>query len=198
MDKSELLENLKRKGFPEKIVSAFAKVRREDFVPEKYAVYAYEDIALPLQDGSTISQPYTLALMLNLLDLKQGQKVLEIGSGSGFALAMISEIIKDGKIYGIELIKSLAIKSKQILTRDTNIEIINRSGFSPFDRILISASAPEIPKHLYDQLKDPGIMVAAVKQSIYQIKKENGEITEKEYPGFVFVPLVKEDQQSPS
>jgi len=195
MTKSELIKSLKKKGFPDKIISAFEKVKREKFVPENLQAYAYEDIALPIEDGSSISQPYTVAFMLDLLDLKQGQKILEIGSGSGYALALISEIIKSGKIYGIEINKRLAIKSKKALAKDSNIEIISRSGFSglpqfaPYDRILISASAPQIPRNLYSQLKDPGIIVAAVKQSIYKITKQNGNIEEKEFPGFAFVPL---------
>ena len=142
--------------------------------------------------------------MLNLLELHRGQKILEIGSGSGYVLALMSDIIKDGKIYGIEINKRLAIKSKKYLEKDSNIEIISRSGFNglpefaPYDRILISASAPEIPRNLYSQLKDSGIIVAAVKQSIYQIKKENGKITEKEFPGFAFVPLQNPDKESTS
>ena len=199
MNKQQLIESLEKKGFPDKIIKAFQNVKREDLVPENLKSYSYEDIALPVEDGSSISQPSTVAFMLNLLELHQGQKILEIGSGSGYVLALMSDIIKDGKIYGIEINKSLAIKSKKYLEKDSNIEIISRSGFNglpefaPYDRILISASAPEIPRNLYSQLKDSGIIVAAVKQSIYQIKKENEKITEKEFPGFAFVPLQNPD-----
>lgn len=198
MNKSELIDSLKQKGFSEQIVGAFERVKREDFIPEKFAAYAYEDLALPLDDGSTISQPYTIALMLSLLELKHGQKILEIGSGSGYVLALMSEIVKDGKIYGIELNKKLAIKSKSILEKDSNIQILNRDGsdglpeFAPFDRILISASFSSMPKHLFEQLAEGGTMVAAVNQSIFQIKKEAGKISQKEFPGFVFVPIRKE------
>lgn len=188
---------LKAKGFPEYIINAFAKINREDFVPESLVTYTYEDMALPVEDGSTISQPSTVAFMLMLLEPKQGQKILEIGSGSGYALALLSEIIKEGKIYGIELIQRLAVKSKNLLQRDSNIEILNRDGskglpeFAPFDRILISASCPEIPYYLLNQLKDNGIIVAAVKQSIIQIKREGDKFIVKEFPGFAFVPLIK-------
>ena len=198
MNKQELLESLKKKNFPNWIIDAFNKIKRENFVPENLKAYSYEDMALPIEDGSTISQPSTIAFMLDLLHPKQGQKILEIGSGSGYALALLSNIIKEGKIYGIEIIERLAVKSKKLLEKDSNIEIISRSGadglpeFAPYDRILISASCPELPRHLYIQLKDGGIMVAAVKQSIFQVKKENGVVTEKEFPGFVFVPLVKD------
>ena len=201
MTKEELIDSLRKKGLSEDILKAFSKVRREDFVPERVVGYAYEDIALPVEDGSTISQPSTITFMLSLLELKQSQKILEIGSGSGYVLALISEIIKDGKVYGIERLKDLAIKSKKILSNDSNVEIIIRNGFNglpefaPYDRILISAAADELPRRLYPQLKDPGIMVAAVKQSIFQVRKENGVISEKEFPGFAFVPLVKNEKK---
>jgi protein-L-isoaspartate(D-aspartate) O-methyltransferase len=180
-------------------MEAFQKVDREKFIPENLVAYSYEDIPLPIDEGSTISQPSTIAFMLDLLELKQGQKILEIGSGSGYVLALMSEIIKDGKIYGLEINKRLAVKSKKLLSKDSNIEVIHRSGFNglpefaPFDRILISASASELPNHLYDQLKEPGIIVTPVKQSIFLIKKQAGKITEREFPGFVFVPLLKDE-----
>ena len=199
MDKQQLLESLKSEGFPNEIVTAFAKVKREDFIPEQYQYLAYEDMALPLENGATISQPYTIAFMLNLLELQpnKNQKILEIGSGSGYVLALISEIIKKGKIYGIEIISSLANKSKKLLKRDKKITILNKDGSNglpekaPFDRILISASANEIPSHLYQQLKNNGILVAPVRDSIFQIRKKNKKIEIKEFPGFVFVPLVR-------
>jgi len=204
MLKDDLLSSLRQKGLSEPIINAFLKVKREDFVPDHLAPYVYEDISLPIEVGSTISQPSTVAFMLNLLDLKQGQKILEIGSGSGYSLALMSEIIKDGKIYGVELIERLAIKSKTLLANDSNIEVINRSGlqglpeFAPYDRILISASCPnkEYLSPFIEQLKDTGILVAAVHQSIWQIKKEKSVLTEKEFPGFVFVPLIKDFKES--
>jgi len=204
MLKDELISSLRQKGFSEQIVNAFLKVKREDFIPDNLAPYSYEDIPLPIEVGSTISQPSTVAFMLNLLELKQGQKILEIGSGSGYALALMSEIIKDGKIYGIEVIERLAVKSKSLLAQDSNIEVINRSGlnglpeFSPFDRILVSASMPSknFLNPMIEQLKDPGILVAPVHQSIFKIKKENSVLTEKEFPGFVFVPFIKDFKES--
>ena len=196
--KEKLIDSLKKKGFPSLIINAFEKVTREEFLPDNVAAYAYDDIALPIEDGSTISQPSTIAFMLSLLDPKQNQKVLEIGSGSGYALALISEIIKNGKIYGLEINQRLAVKSKKTLSSNSLVEILNRSGvnglsdFSPFDRILVSASCQDmrIPSLLLDQLSDNGIMVAAVKQSIIQFKKESGKIKKNEFPGFVFVPFI--------
>ncbi len=197
MGKTELIESLKSQGFPKQIIEAFKKVKREKFISENIKSLAYEDIALPLEKGATISQPYTIAFMLALLELKENQKILEIGSGSGYVLALISKIIKKGKIYGIEIIENLAKRSKEILKKDKKITIINISGSnglpekSPFDRMLISAASNEIPSHLYSQLKDNGILVTPVKNSIFKIKKEKGKIKMHEFSGFVFVPLVK-------
>lgn len=195
MNKEELLESLRKKGTSEQVVNAFGTVKREDFVPDRLVGYAYEDMALPVMDGSTISQPTTIAFMLELLEIKDGQTILEIGSGSGYVLALLSEINKNGKVYGVEILKDLAVKSKKYLEQKKNVEVIIRDGskglheFAPYDRILISASCPECPRDLLSQLKDDGILVAAVKSSIFKIKKEKGEKTEEEFPGFAFVPL---------
>lgn len=197
MDKISLIENLKKRGFSKQVIEAFEKVKREDFVPDKLVPFCYDDIPMHLEDGSTVSQPSTIAFMLDQLDLKQNNSVLEIGSGSGYVLSLISEIIKNGKVLGLERNQNLAIKSKKSLSKDSNIQIFNRDGyrglpqFAPYDRIIVSASYPEIPYFLLSQLKESGIIVAPVKQSIMQIKKENGNIIEKTYPGFVFVPMVE-------
>lgn len=196
MNKKELIESLRAQGFSEKIMKAFEKVPREKFIPENLKEYAYEDEALPLEEGATISQPYTIAFMLNLLELKKKEKILEIGSGSGYVLALLAEIT-EGKIYGIEISKNLSEKSKKILKElnFNNVEVFNKSGFeglkekSPFDRVLISAAAEKIPEHLFFQLKENGILVTPVGNSIFQIKKTDGKIRIKEFPGFVFVPL---------
>jgi len=196
VNKDELIASLRKKGFSESIVKAFEKVKREDFVPEHLIGYAYEDMALPVMDGSTLSQPSTVAFMLDLLDVKEGQKIVEIGSGSGYVLALLAEMNQSGKIYGVEILKDLAVKSMKYLESRKNVEVVIRNGsqgfpeLAPYDRIIISASCPEVPRHLLSQLNDNGVLVAAVKQSIFQIKKSSEGIIEKEYPGFVFVPLV--------
>ena len=195
MNKDEFLALLKKKNVSDAVINAFDKIKREDFVPAHLVGYAYEDMALPVMEGSTLSQPSTVAFMLSLLEVSNGQKILEIGSGSGFVLALLAELNKTGKIYGLEIIKELAIRSKNYLANNKNVEIVIRDGskglqeFAPYDRILISASCPEVPRHLFSQLTEEGVMVAAVKQSIFQIKKANGQIIEKEFPGFAFVPL---------
>ncbi|MBU0466328.1 MAG: protein-L-isoaspartate(D-aspartate) O-methyltransferase [Nanoarchaeota archaeon] len=199
MDKPQLLASLKAQGFPQKILQAFAKVPRGYFLPQNLQAYAYEDQALPLEQGATISQPYTIAFMLNLLDIKPSQKILEIGSGCGYVLAILSKLSPSSKIYGIEVIKSLAEKSKQIISelKYKNVNVLDGNGFqglkekAPFDRILISAAADKLPEHLYPQLSNDGIIVTPVLGSIVQIKKQKGKIKLKEFPGFVFVPLVR-------
>ncbi|MEK6855397.1 MAG: protein-L-isoaspartate O-methyltransferase [Nanoarchaeota archaeon] len=194
MNKKELIISLKNKGLSRKILSAFSKVPRENFIPENSRKFAYYDDALPLEKGATISQPSTIAFMLELLELKKGQKILEIGSGSGYVLALLSEITK-GEIYGIEIISSLAKNSEQTLSKYKNIKIYNKNGSqglkekAPFDRILISAESRELPESLYAQLKDQGIIVAPINNSIFKIKKQNNSIKKQEFPGFVFVPL---------
>ncbi len=205
MAKKELISYLKREGFSEKIIKAFETVDRKNFIPEEYKDEPYEDHPIPIGFGATTSQPYTIAFMLEKLELKPNnrQKVLEIGSGSGYVLALISEITK-GKVYGVELIKELAEESRETLKKLNyeDIMVINKSGFkglpehAPYDRILVSAACPnlETAKNLCNQLKENGIIVASVKWSIYQIKKENGKIISiKEFPGFAFVPLVEEN-----
>lgn len=203
MDKTQLLALLKSQGFSKEILEAFAKVPRENFIPENLKEYAYYDEALPLEKGATISQPYTIAFMLNLLELKKGQKVLEIGSGCGYVLALLSEITH-GEVYGVEIIESLAKASQELLKTWQNIKVINKNGFTglkekaPFDRILVSAAADNLPEHLYEQLSNNGILVLPVQNSICQIKKVRGKIKVREFPGFVFVPLASPNQNQQS
>ena len=202
MNKQQLIERLRTMGFSEKILEAFSAVKREDFIPEELQRDTYEDTALPIGHGQTISQPYTIALMLSELDLNEGQKVLEVGSGSGYVLALISRIVgKKGKVLGLEVIKKLAKKSKETLENYRNIKVYNKNGSgglpeeAPFDRILVSAAVREIPKKLLSQLKEKGILVApkgpVFEQNIVVIQRQGDKfITKTEIPGFVFVPFV--------
>lgn len=202
MNKQQLLSSLQQKGFSKKILNAFEKVPRENFIPFQVRSQAYEDIALPIGNGQTISQPYTIAEMLSLLELKKGQNILEVGSGCGYVLALISEIT-NSKVYGIEIIKELADKSKQNLKDYRNIKIYNKNGteglekFSPFTRILISAASKRIPEKLSEQLKNNGILVAPIGnrdiQTLTAIQKINNNLKiKKQIPGFIFVRFVDE------
>jgi protein-L-isoaspartate(D-aspartate) O-methyltransferase len=197
MEKEALIRSLKAQKFPENILRAFKKVKRENFIPENLKKYTYEDRPLPIGGGQTISQPYTIAFMLMLLELKNKQKILEVGSGSGYVLALMNEIAKKSQIYGVELRKELAQKSKEVLKDKKNIQIIQGDGSkglpkeAPFDKILVSAAAEKIPQKLVKQLKVGGIMVAPVKNSIIMIQKFATENKIKEFPGFSFVPLIE-------
>jgi protein-L-isoaspartate(D-aspartate) O-methyltransferase len=198
MNKKELISSLRKQDFSENILNAFEKVKREDFISKEFKESAYEDIPLPIGGGQTISQPYTIAFMLTLLELYDNQAVLEIGSGSGYVLALINELSKNAKIYGVERIKELAENSKKVLKNKKNIEIFNADGIkglkekAPFDRILVSASSKEIPQRLLSQLKYNGILVCVVKDSIVVVKKTYKENKVMEYPGFIFVPLIED------
>ena len=203
MNKSQLLQSLKQKGFSDKILNAFSKVPRENFIPKELKNQAYEDTALPIGKGQTISQPYTIATMLQMLDLKPGEKALEIGSGCGYVLPLISEITKS-KVYGIEIIKELAEKSRQNLKDYKNIKIYNKNGasgleeYAPYNKIIISAAIKDIPKIILNQLKDNGSIVAPVGsdygQDLVAIQRKNNSFIEKQrIPGFVFVPFIEKE-----
>ncbi|HUW44130.1 MAG TPA: protein-L-isoaspartate(D-aspartate) O-methyltransferase [Bacillota bacterium] len=205
MNKQELLQRLKALGFSKNILDAFSKVKRENFIPEELEKEAYKDTALPIGHGQTISQPYTISIMLSELELKKGQNILEVGSGSGYVLALLSEIIgKNGKVSGIEVVKELVAKSKESLEDYNNIEIYHRNGSkglpekAPFDRILISAACREVPKELLNQLKDGGILLTPkgprFEQSLVVIERQGNEFkTIREIPGFIFVPFIEGD-----
>lgn len=204
MDKENLIQMLRQRGFSKKILSAFSKVKRENFVSAKVKDQAYEDKPLLIGYKQTISQPYTIATMLFLLDLKENQKVLEIGSGSGYVLALISKIIgKKGKVYGVERIKQLSTKSQKTLSKYKNIKVYHKNGINGlkqhagFERILISAGCRKIPKELFTQLKEKGLIVAPVTkhydQSLVVIKKTKSKLViQKQIPGFIFVPFVED------
>lgn len=205
MNKTQLLQSLREKGFSEEILSAFANVPRENFIPQALRQKAYEDTALPIGQGQTISQPYTIAEMFSLLELKKGERVLEIGSGCGYVLALLSDVVGEkGEVYGIEIIKELTEKSKINLKSYKNVKVYNKHGAegleekAPFNRILISASIDKIPKKLIEQLKENGIIVAPI-NSIYGgssltsfQKSKDKLIIKKEIPGFIFVPFVED------
>ncbi len=201
--KDSLIRSLKNQGFSKEILDAFESVKREDFLQHSFQDRAYSDIALPIGQGQTISQPYTIATMLSLLDLKPGQRILEAGSGSGYVLALISKLIgKEDKVYGLERIEELVEQSKVVLLPYGNVEIVQRDanlGFkenAPYDRILISAACEKVPENLIAQLKEGGILVAPLgiygeSQDLVAIRKNKGSyFIEKKVPGFAFVRFI--------
>lgn len=208
MNKKELLDSLRERGAPEKIVDVFEKVNRENFISYNLRKMAYEDAPIPLVKGQTTSQPYTIALMLSNLNLKPGQKVLEIGSGSGYVLALISELVgKTGKVIGLEIVPELVRKSRENLENERykNVKVYKRNGSNgfpdeaKFDRILISAALRDVPEKIMAQLKTHGGILVAPKgsrfeQEIIVIERHSESEFEikKRLPGFVFVPFVQD------
>jgi len=179
---------------------AFESVDRADFVGEDYKFETYEDYPIPIGYDQTISQPTTVAFILELLDAKEGDKVLDIGSGSGWTTAMLSKIVgKSGEVTGLELVPELVALGKKNIEKykNKNMKIesakagkVGKPG-KMFNRILVSASSAELPEGLLPQLSEGGTLVIPIKESIWRIKKLlGGKIESKEYPGFVFVPLV--------
>ena len=182
------------------LIRAFLDIDRKDFVPEEEKDFAYEDHALPIGFGQTISQPTTVAFALELLDPRKGDKVLDVGSGSGWTTALLASAVgKEGVVYGVELIPELVEFGKSNLTKYNfkNAQIckakegeLGLKEYAPYDRILVSAEADKIPEELLAQLKDGGIMVIPVNRSLVRLFKQGGKIITEEFPGFVFVPLI--------
>lgn len=201
--RKQLVEALRTEGFSKPVLDAFLKVKRECFVPERFHAQAYENDVLPIGHNQTISQPSTVAHMLELLELAPGMNVLEVGSGSGYALALLSEMTgKNGSVFGIDLEPELVEQSKKNLKcNGSSVSVMSGDGSlgwkekSPFDRILMSAATPLIPKPLFDQLTENGQVVAPVGDAGFQkltiLKKIKGKPFKKEFEEgfFVFVPL---------
>jgi len=198
MTKDELLLKLEKEGFGPSLVKAFRNVDREAFIPPEHRHFAYADMALPIGEGQTISQPYTIAFMLSLLGLGKHQKILEVGSGSGYVLALIDEIVEKSEIYGTEILSTLVDRSKSALKTKQNIRIyhtpdsLGLESEAPFDRILVSAAAERLPQALTGQLSDNGIMVCPVQNAIVKAVKKGERIETEDHYGFTFVPLITE------
>ncbi len=205
--RKKLVERLKYEfNLNEKVVKAMIEVPRHLFVPPFYRNEAYNDYPLPIGHGQTISAPHMVAIMCNLLDLDEGMKVLEIGTGTGYHAAVVSRIVGDrGMVITVERIPELAEKARKIygdLGYD-NIEVIVGDGSrgyereSPYDRIYVTASAPKIPDSLLFQLKPFGKLLIPVGdfiQNLYIVEKdEYGQIHRKNWGAVRFVPLVGDE-----
>lgn len=200
-----LIKDLIYQGYlkTDRIIDAFSKIRRIDFVPKDLESAALANIPLPIGQGQTISQPLTVAFMLEELQPMPGNKILDVGSGSGWTTALLAHIVgKKGKVIGMERIKELCNfginnVSKYHLIEGGRVKIICADGTkgyvneAPYDRILVSAAAREIPKELKKQLKIGGRIVIPIESSVWLVEKNSDkDFREKEYPGFAFVPLV--------
>jgi protein-L-isoaspartate(D-aspartate) O-methyltransferase len=184
----------------ERLLAAFLKVERHRFICEDLRPNAYSDFPVPIGEGQTISQPYIVALMTECLDLSGSEKVLEIGTGSGYQTAILAELA--GEVYTIERFENLAAQAK-VLFKElgyNNIKLKLGDGTlgwpeeAPFERIIITAASPRVPLPLTEQLKDGGKMVLPLGESFSQvltvIEKKNNQIEHKGVCGCVFVPLV--------
>ena len=184
-----------------KVIDAMAKVSRHEFVPAKWRNLAYEDMSLPLGFKQTISQPYVIALMIELLALKGDEKILEIGTGSGYQAAILAEIVPE--VYSIEIIPKLANLSKQRLELlgYKNIKVLCSDGYyglqseAPYDGIIVTCGAQDVPPALIRQLKEGGRMVIPVgegHQKLLFITKRKGKIITKFITDVSAVPVLGE------
>lgn len=203
-ENEELIEYIKSMGNlkSKRIEEALRKIPRHMFVPESIKHLACRDMPLSIGHNQTISQPSTVVIMTEALDVKTNQRILEIGTGSGWQAAILSFLVgRDGHVYSIETVKELAEFAKKNIEKieNRNIEIIVRDGSegleekAPFDRIIVTAAAPDIPKPLLEQLNTGGVMVIPVGnlflQEMYVVKKKKNKIEKKSIGSFVFVPL---------
>jgi protein-L-isoaspartate(D-aspartate) O-methyltransferase len=182
-----------------RIDEAFAAVNRKDFVSGQDKIYATEDVPLPIGHGQTISQPSTVRIMLEWLDPKPGEKILDVGSGSGWTTALLSHIVgPTGKIYAVEIIPELSRTGKRNCQKIgvTNAEFfiagskIGLPKYEPYDRILVSAAAEQMQEDLWYQLKPGGKLIIPIRYTIHEMTKTVAGWNDVPHPGFVFVPLV--------
>jgi len=200
--REKLVDEIRRKGIhDERVLEAIRKVPRHLFMDSGFIKFAYKDQAFPIGSGQTISQPYTVAFQTELLDVRPLDKVLEIGTGSGYQAAVLVEM--GARVYTIERQKELYLKVQMQLPKmGYKPSFFYGDGYQglptygPFDRILITAAAPEIPATLIEQLKTGGKMVVPVGGSGSQVmtlveKNGPGDFTTQEKGWFVFVPMIK-------
>jgi len=202
--RAELVKRLILEGriYLKEVEQAFLETPREVFVPDSIKKYAYLDTPLEIGNGQTISAPHMVAIMVEGLDIKKGQKILEIGAGSGYHAAIVSKLIgKDGHIYTIERHSSLAENAKKNIKNAglTNITIETGDGsqglskYAPYDRIYVTCAAPSIPPPLIEQLNNKGKLMIPVGKTICELKlieKKEDKLIEKDLGGCAFVPLV--------
>jgi len=206
MSYQSLINQLIHQGYLKtpRIIQAFKKIDRTDFLPANLKDEAGGNYPLSIGHGQTISQPLTVAFMIELLKPEVGDKILDVGSGSGWTTAILAEIVGEkGKVYGLEVAPELKEMGEENVRKYNfkNVKFYLGNGwkgletYSPYDRILISAACPEIPQILCDQLEIGSRIVAPVgvySQSIVKLDKiSKDKFKKEEHPGFVFVPLVK-------
>lgn len=200
--RNKLVKKLREKGISnDAVLAAIAKVPRHAFFDDALLNHAYEDKAFPIGEGQTISQPYTVAFQTEKLNIKPGDKVLEIGTGSGYQAAVLLEL--GAKVYTIEFQRKLYDRTREFLPQlgykpffffgDGSKGIPAKA---PYDKIIVTAGAPIVPTALTDQLNEGGILIIPVgdreSQKMLRITKANGNLKKEAFDNFAFVPLLGE------
>lgn len=208
-ERKELVDKLIREGIlkSKEVIEAFLKIPREEFVPRHLRRLAYADTPLPIGYGQTISAPHMVAIMTEALAPRRGHRVLEVGTGSGYQAAILAEIVGDeGHVWTIERIPALAEFARENLRRTSyarRVTVIvgdgskGYPGAMPYDRIIVTAAAPDVPEPLIEQLAPGGRLIIPVGNSFIQRllimdKRPNGSVAKKWGTYCVFVPLVGE------
>jgi protein-L-isoaspartate(D-aspartate) O-methyltransferase len=201
--RNKLVKTLRLKGIlDEKVLAAIAKVPRHIFFDDALLIHAYEDKAFPIGEGQTISQPYTVAFQTEKLEIKPGDKVLEIGTGSGYQACILLEL--GAKVFTIEYNLVLFQKTKETLPKLGYKPFFFQGDGSkglpakaPFDKIIVTAGAPAVPQALTNQLAENGILIIPVgnreSQKMLRIRKRNGKLTQEQFDAFAFVPLLGQE-----
>ncbi len=203
--KIRLILELREAGINDsKVLSAIEKIPREKFVPENFRNQAYDNIALPINENQTISQPFVVAKMTQLLEIHKTNKILEIGTGSGYQTAILSLLSR--RVYSIERIKSLLNNAEIIFENLKLTNIVTKYADGnlgwkeqiPFNRIIFTAATSEIPNDIFKHIDEGGIIVCPVikgtKQCLIKFKKINNKIIEEIYDNVVFVPNLQGTQ----
>ncbi|MBQ0129607.1 MAG: protein-L-isoaspartate(D-aspartate) O-methyltransferase [bacterium] len=200
----QLVDLLRTKGITdENVLKAIDEVPRHVFLDSSFVELAYQDIAFPIGSGQTISQPHTVAFQTQLLEIKPGMKVFEVGTGSGYQACVLAAM--GAKVISVERQKNLFHKTQDLLEKlPFRVKTFLRDGYegfasyAPFDRVIITAGAPTIPEELIKQLKPNGIMVIPIDdengigQKMLRITKlADGSLKQEEFGGFKFVPMLK-------
>lgn len=201
--RNKLVRKIAEKGIrDERVLAAIGKVPRHVFFENALLEHAYQDKAFPIGEGQTISQPFTVAFQTEKLEIKPGDKVLEIGTGSGYQACVLMEM--GARVYTIEYNQVLYERTKNFLPvlgyRPYFFLGDGSKGLpakAPFDKIIVTAGAPVVPQALIEQLREGGILVIPVgdreKQTMLVIRKVNGKLLREEYDNFAFVPLLGKD-----
>jgi protein-L-isoaspartate(D-aspartate) O-methyltransferase len=199
-DKAEMITLLRDRGITDsQILRAMTTVDRHVFVPEPFTSRAYEDSALPIGKNQTISQPYTVAFMTQALGVRSGDRILEVGTGSGYQAAVLA--VMGARVYSIERNLDLLASARKILDR-LDYRVATKGGdgtvgwneFAPFDGIIVTAGAPDVPAPLLKQLKEGAKLVIPVgsreTQSLLVVVRQGDTYSRREIEGFKFVPLI--------